>query len=252
MNRKEKGSSIKLEGKLQELDEKLGYVFKNKKLLETATFHKSYAYQIDRESNERLEFLGDSILEYVMTEHLYNLLSNENEGNLTKIRSYIVCEESLYNIASNLNFEKYMNISKAQENSSGKSKAILADMVEAVIAAIFLDSDIFTAKQFIISNFKKIIEYAINTDNLKDYKTTFQELAGKFGINKIYYVLLEESGPDHEKKFVFELNAIVKGKNKKFGIGTGGSKKEAQMEAAKKGLEELEKYEENIKDYSSK
>ena len=246
MNRKEKGSSIKLEGKLQELEEKLGYVFKNKKLLETATFHKSYAYQIDRESNERLEFLGDSILEYVMTEHLYNLLSNENEGNLTKIRSYIVCEESLYNIASNLNFEK------AQENSSGKSKAILADMVEAVIAAIFLDSDIFTAKQFIISNFKKIIEYAINTDNLKDYKTTFQELAGKFGINKIYYVLLEESGPDHEKKFVFELNAIVKGKNKKFGIGTGGSKKEAQMEAAKKGLEELEKYEENIKDYSSK
>ena len=245
MNRKEKGSSIKLEGKLQELEEKLGYVFKNKKLLETATFHKSYAYQIDRESNERLEFLGDSILEYVMTEHLYNLLSNENEGNLTKIRSYIVCEESLYNIASNLNFEKYMNISKAQENSSGKSKAILADMVEAVIAAISLDSDIFTAKQFIISNFKKIIEYAINTDNLKDYKTTF-------GINKIYYVLLEESGPDHEKKFVFELNAVVKGKNKKFGIGTGGSKKEAQMEAAKKGLEELEKYEENTKDYSSK
>ena len=219
MNRKEKGSSIKLEGKLQELEEKLGYVFKNKKLLETATFHKSYAYQIDRESNERLEFLGDSILEYVMTEHLYNLLPNENEGNLTKIRSYIVCEESLYTVASNLEFKKYMNISKAQENSSGKSKAIIADMVEAVIAAISLDSDIFTAKQFIISNFKKIIEYAINTDNLKDYKTTFQELAGKFG---------------------------------RFGIGTGGSKKEAQMEAAKKGLEELEKYEENIKDYSSK
>ena len=174
MNRKEKGSSIKLEGKLQELEEKIGYVFKDKKLLETATFHKSYAYQIDRESNERLEFLGDSILEYVMTEHLYNILPNENEGNLTKIRSYIVCEESLYNIASKLEFEKYMNI----------------------------------------------FEYAINTDNLKDYKTTFQELAGKFGINKIYYVLLEESGPDHEKKFVFELNAIVRGESKKFGVGT--------------------------------
>ena len=155
-----------------------------------------------------------------MTEYLYHLLPNENEGNLTKIRSYIVCEESLYNIASNLEFEKYMNISKAQENSSGKSKAILADMVEAVIAAISLDSDIFTAKQFIISNFKNIIEYAINTDNLKDYKTTFQELAGKVGINKISYELLEESGPDHEKKFVFELNAIVRGKKMRFGVGT--------------------------------
>ena len=220
MNKKEKEMGIELEDKILELEGKIGYVFKNKKLLETATFHKSYAYQIDRESNERLEFLDDSILEYVMTEYLYHLLPNENEGNLTKIRSYIVCEESLYNIASNLEFEKYMNISKAQENSSGKSKAILADMVEAVIAAISLDSDIFTAKQFIISNFKNIIEYAINTDNLKDYKTTFQELAGKFGINKIYYVLLEESGPDHEKKFVFELNAIVRGESKKFGIGT--------------------------------
>ena len=95
MNKKEKEMGIELEDKILELEEKLGYVFKNKKLLETATFHKSYAYQIDRESNERLEFLGDSILEYVMTEHLYNLLPNENEGNLTKIRSYIVCEESL-------------------------------------------------------------------------------------------------------------------------------------------------------------
>ena len=220
MNKKEKETGIELEDKILELEGKIGYIFKNRKLLETATFHKSYAYQIDRESNERLEFLGDSILEYVMTEHLYNILPNENEGNLTKIRSYIVCEESLYTVASNLEFKKYMNISKAQENSSGKSKAILADMVEAVIAAISLDSDIFTAKQFIISNFKNIIEYAINTDNLKDYKTTFQELAGKFGINKIYYVLLEESGPDHEKKFVFELNAIVRGESKKFGEGT--------------------------------
>ena len=110
MNKKEKEVGIELEDKILELEEKLGYVFKNKKLLETATFHKSYAYQIDRESNERLEFLGDSILEYVMTEHLYNILPNENEGNLTKIRSYIVCEESLYTVASNLEFKKYMNI----------------------------------------------------------------------------------------------------------------------------------------------
>ena len=220
MSKKEKENNNGMEDKILELEGKIGYVFKNKKLLETATFHKSYAYQIDRESNERLEFLGDSILEYVMTEHLYKLLPDENEGDLTKIRSYIVCEESLYNIASSLNFEKYMNISKAQENSSGKSKAILADMVEAVIAAICLDSDIFTAKKFIISNFEKIIRYAINSDNLKDYKTTFQEYAGKKGINKIYYQLVEETGPDHEKKFVFELYAVVKGKNMKFGIGT--------------------------------
>ena len=134
MNKKEKEFSIKLEGKLQELEEKLGYVFKNKKLLETATFHKSYAYQIDRESNERLEFLGDSILEYVMTEHLYNLLPNENEGNLTKIRSYIVCEESLYTVASNLEFKKYMNISKGDSDGIVN---VIRD-IEGVELAIFL------------------------------------------------------------------------------------------------------------------
>lgn len=221
---------------IEELEQIIGYKFKNIKLLERATLHRSYANQNGIESNERLEFLGDSVLEYIMTDYLYKNMPHSQEGVLTKIRSYIVCEDSLYSVAELLDIVRFVKISKAQEKSSGKSKPISADMVEAIIAAIALDGGLENAQKFVMKNFKKIIQYATKTNNIQDYKTTFQELAQKNGVVDIRYVLEGESGPDHEKHFIFSLNV----NGKMVSVGQGNSKKEAQMDAAKKALEVYE------------
>ena len=219
---------------LEKLEENIGYKFTNKKLLQNALTHTSYAYEHGIQSNEKLEFLGDSILEFVSSEYMYNKYTNLKEGEMTKVRATVVCEKSLYKIATMHNFSDYLYLGKSELMTGGKKRpAILADSVEAVIAAMFLDGGLEPAKKFIIENLKDEIEIATKHVGEKDYKTVLQEELQKNGDVKIEYKIIKETGPDHDK--TFEAQVSLNGK--KLATGVGKSKKEAEMQAAKKALE---------------
>lgn len=221
---------------LELIEKSIGYTFKDKELLKTALTHTSYAYENKKESNEKLEFLGDSILEFISSKYLYAKYTNLKEGEMTKVRATVVCEESLHKIAKVHNFGDFLYLGKSEQKTGGKSRpAILADSVEAVIAAIYLDGGIEEADKFIIENLKNEIEIATKHVGDKDYKTVLQEKLQEHGDVKIEYETIGESGPDHNKKF----KAQVKCNGKILAQGEGKSKKEAQMHAAKKALENL-------------
>ena len=221
---------------MKNLEEKIGYIFTDKQLLNKALTHTSYAYENKVESNEKLEFLGDSILEFVSSMYLFENYPNLKEGEMTKVRATVVCEESLYKIAKRLNFSDFLNLGKSEKMSTNEVRpAILADSVEAVIAGIYLDGGLEEAKKFIIKNLKQEIEKASQNVGQKDYKTVLQEKLQEHGEVKIEYTIINETGPDHDKTF----EAEVKCNNKKLATGKGKSKKHAEMEAAKRALENL-------------
>lgn len=219
---------------LKKFEQEIKYQFKKEYLLKNALTHTSYAYEHNIPSNEKLEFLGDSILEFVTSEYIYNYFSHLKEGEMTKVRAAVVCEKSLYKVAKNHNFGEYLYLGKSEKVTGGKERpAILADSVEAVIAAIFLDGGIEPAKEFIISNLAKEIEIATKNVGNKDYKTVLQEKLQQNGDVKIEYQIISELGPDHNKKFEVE----VKCNGKFLAKGSGTSKKKAEMDAAKNALE---------------
>ena len=213
----------------------IGYSFKNKNLLKEALTHTSYAYENKVKSNERLEYLGDSILEFVISEYLFLKCNNLSEGEMTKVRANVVCEDSLYEIAKRHNFSDFLLLGKSEKHSQNSKKAIMADSVEAVIAAIFLDSDVEYAKKFIIDNLKDFVEIASKNVGMKDYKTVLQEKLQVHGEVKIKYVVLKEEGPDHDKTFIVEVSCD----DKFLATGKGKNKKHAEMEAAKNALQIL-------------
>ena len=212
-----------------------GYNFKNKYLLKTALTHTSYAYEHKCKSNERLEYLGDSILEFISSEYLFKNYNNLSEGEMTKVRSYAVCENGLYEVALKHNFSDFLYLGKSERTEKNKKKAILADSVEAVIAAIYLDSGIEEARKFVIESIKDLIEFASHNVGLKDYKTVLQEKLQENGDVKIEYKIFKETGPDHDKTFYAEVEC----EGKKLAEGKRRSKKAAEMQAAKKALEIL-------------
>ena len=212
-----------------------GYNFKNKYLLKTALTHTSYAYEHKCKSNERLEYLGDSILEFISSEYLFKNYNNLSEGEMTKVRSYAVCENGLYEVALKHNFSDFLYLGKSERTEKNEKKAILADSVEAVIAAIYLDSGIEEARKFVIESIKDLIEFASHNVGLKDYKTVLQEKLQENGDVKIEYKIFKETGPDHDKTFYAEVEC----EGKKLAEGKGRSKKAAEMQAAKKALEIL-------------
>ena len=221
---------------LEELEKNIGYTFKNKELLKQALRHTSYANERNLESNEKLEFLGDSILEFLSSKYIYNNYTNLREGEMTKVRATVVCEKSLYKVAKLHNFSDFLYLGKSEQKTDGsKRPAILADSVEAVIAAIYLDGGLEEAEKFIIENLKDAILDATKHVGDKDYKTVLQEKLQEHGEVKIEYKTIGESGPDHDK--TFEADVEVNGKF--LAKGKGKSKKEAQMQAAKKALENL-------------
>ena len=218
----------------EKLETELGYVFNNKELLSQALTHTSYAYENKVQSNEKLEFLGDAILEVTISKFLYKNYTNLTEGEITKVRAAVVCEQSLYEVAKKHNFSDFLNLGKSEIANHGKERpAILADSVEAVIAAIYIDSNMENAEKFIISNLKDSVKIASKHVGMKDYKTVLQEKLQVHGAINIEYITIDESGPDHDKTFTVELK--VNGETKTF--GKGRSKKEAEMQAAKKALE---------------
>ena len=223
---------------LQKLEEEIEYVFKDKSLLKKALTHTSYAYEHNVESNEKLEYLGDSILEFISSKYLYNTYKNLKEGEMTKVRAAVVCEDSLYKIATKHNFSDFLYLGKSEIINNGKySKAILADSVEAVIAAMYLDSDINQVEKFIIKNLKESIEVASKNVGNKDYKTVLQEKLQVHGNVEIRYSIIREEGPDHNKTF----ESKVECNGKELGRGIGKSKKASEMMAAKNALKKFEK-----------
>ena len=221
---------------LQKLEESIGYKFQNKHLLITAMTHKSYAYENNLQSNEKLEFLGDSILEFVSSKYLYNNYPKLHEGEMTKVRADIVCERSLYKIAQKHNFSDFLLVGKSERSCNGNKKmAVMADSVEAIIAAIYFDSGLEQAEKFIIDNLKQSIEMASKNVGQKDYKTVLQEKLQKEGEVQIVYSIIKEEGPDHDKRFT----AQVKCNDAFLAQGEGRTKKAAEMQAAKKALENM-------------
>jgi ribonuclease III len=228
----------KIKHYLSELEELLNVKFNNVLLLEEALTHSSFVNQNKYlKHNERLEFLGDSVLQLTISEYLYKTYNDKAEGELTKIRSLIVCENSLHKIAQNLNLGKYLNMSKGEELTGGRERvSILADCVEAIIAAIFLDKGLDIAKEFILDKFKVIINRALTNEIILDYKTRLQEILQKDGEVSITYNLMKYEGPPHHRKFFTEV--VVN--NKPISSGSGYSKKESEQAAAKEVLITLE------------
>ncbi|QEY34234.1 ribonuclease III [Caproiciproducens galactitolivorans] len=220
---------------MKELEEKLGYHFKNKSYLRTALTHSSYANETKAPggSNERLEFLGDSILGWVVADYLFKHFPDLPEGDLTKKRAALVCEKACCGFSTQLNVGKYLLLSHGEQNSGGRTRSsILADAFESIIAAIYLDGGLEEARKFILRFVLPLMQSA-KPRAFKDYKTMLQEIIQQNPEERLEYVLTGESGPDHDKHFTVEvhLNSNVIGK------GGGRSKKEAEQQAAREALE---------------
>ena len=171
-----------------ELEQKIKYIFKNKSLLQTAITHKSYAHEFNVENNERLEFLGDTILNMTVTEYIFSNPRHISEGNMTKIRSEIICEDCLYQAAINIGYGEDMLLGCGEEKTGGRNKpSILSDAFEAIAAAIYLDGGIEEAKKFILTNLTDYIEKSIQKIGQKDHKTRLQEILQEHGTVKIEY-----------------------------------------------------------------
>lgn len=216
---------------MYELEKNLDYTFKNKDLLKQALTHSSYANETHTQSNERLEFLGDSVLSLVVSDHIYTRF-NTPEGALTKLRASLVCEASLYEFAKELELGKFMLLGKGEQQYRGNERpSMLADAFEAVLAAIYLDGGMEPAKKLVLRFVK---EDLIHTERItfKDYKTKLQEVIQKNPEEHLEYVLVDEKGPDHAKEFTVELrlnsNVIAR--------GIGKSKKSAEQNAACEAL----------------
>ncbi len=221
---------------LKEFQEIIGYQFTNQDYLKIALTHSSYANENKSKHipfNERLEFLGDSVLSLVVSRYLFENFPKLPEGKLTKIRAAVVCERALWECAVNIELGKYMIFGKGEERMGGRTRmSILADAFEALIAAIYLDSGLETVREWVLGQLYETILDASRGKMFKDYKTDFQETAQKNGDVDIQYVVESESGPDHNKSFVINvlLNGVL------MGTGEGTSKKKAEQMAAQNAL----------------
>ncbi len=218
-----------------QLEKELNYEFKDKSLLKNALYHSSYANekQLSCGSNERLEFLGDAVLSLIVADYIYKNCTDLPEGELTKLRASLVCEKTLCGFSKELNLGDYLFLGKGEEANGGRTRtSILADAFEAVLAAIYLDGGIEVARKHVLRFVLKELN-KIENDTCKDYKTTLQEVIQKNPEERLTYVLIAESGPDHNKNFTVEvhLNSNV------IGTGDGKSKKSAEQTAAKHALE---------------
>lgn len=224
---------------LLELSDILNYKFNNIQLLNESITHSSYANENKKKNikyNERLEFLGDSVLSIVISDHLFKRLINVQEGDLTKIRASIVCEPSLAKCSQVMNIGKYLLLGKGEESTGGRERvSILADAFESILGAIYLDGGFEQAKIFTLRNLDCVIEDAINGRVFQDYKTHLQEIIQSENSDKIIYEVAKEEGPDHNKIF----HVYVKIGNRIVGKGSGKSKKEAEQNAAKEALKEV-------------
>ncbi len=226
---------------MEQLEQKLGYRFHNRALLQAALYHSSYANEHrgeGAESNERLEFRGDSVLGFVTAEYLFARHPDMPEGDLTRIRAALVCEKSLHEVALRLGLGDHLKLGRGEEQGGGRRRpSILADATEAVFAAVYLDGGMAEASALIHRVLLDCQKEEVVEEKRRDYKTALQELVQRSANGELHYRMVREYGPDHNKTFVAE--ALVDGKS--VSTGEGRSKKEAEQMAAKAALELLEK-----------
>ncbi len=221
---------------IRKFEEKLGYEFKDKNLIETALTHTSYANERGVESYERLEFLGDAVLQMLTSRYIYVNYPKFPEGKMSRMRANIVCETTLSQIAYKIGINEHARLGKGEELTGGRNRpSILADMVEATLAAVYLDGGIDKAREVIFDAYGHIIENAAQGKLNTDYKTALQEKLQQNGSVKIEYTLIGEEGPAHDKRFTMSVSAW----GKVLGEGSGRTKQEAQQQAAKKALGEM-------------
>ena len=224
---------------IADLEKRFGYVFKNRKLLTEALTHRSFYHENPDKSithNERLEFLGDSVLGFVIVEYLFSSDKEFTESIMAKIKSYLVKESILSEIADSISLGKYLKLGKGEEATGGRAKkSILADTIEALLGAVYLDGGYKKVKAVVLKLFRKEIDTLMDSTRFYDFKTELQEKTQLlFGVLPEYRVVKQE-GEEHEK--VFTIEVFIEGK--KFGKGSGKSKKEAQTLAAREALSQL-------------
>ncbi|EDM23361.1 ribonuclease III [Caminibacter mediatlanticus] len=219
----------------EELQKSLGYQFKDEKLITEALTHRSYSKEFN---NERLEYLGDAVLDLIVGEYLYNLFPKAEEGILSKLRAALVNEESFDKLAKRLNLGKYLFLSPAEENNKGREKpSILSSAFEALIGALYLEAGFDKAKEIALKLLKEEYPKITPEELLKDYKTTLQEITqAHFGVVPEYR-LLSATGPDHKKEF--EIGVFIN--DREYARAKGRSKKAAQQEGARLTIEKLKK-----------
>lgn len=225
---------------IHELEKIIGYKFKNIKLLEQAVTHSSYAndhYRNASLGNERLEYLGDAIIDFVIGAELFDRFPNEQEGFLSKQRSEIVCEDALAKVAVEYKIKDFLLLSKGEEHKGGRERpSIISDMIEAIVAAVYVDGGYENAKKVVFNLLGDTLERGCRGELPKDYKSELQEYYQSIGNKVPNYKILGESGPDHDKIFtagVYENDVLI-------GEGKGKTKKEAESNAAKAALAKTE------------
>ncbi|MBB3125830.1 ribonuclease-3 [Paenibacillus rhizosphaerae] len=227
-----------MSGDLKQLQQKLQIQFHNRLLLKQAFTHASYVNEhrfSQQQDNERLEFLGDAVLELTVSEYLYNLFPNRPEGELTKLRAAIVCEPSLVKFAEQLEFGQYVLLGKGEELTGGRTRpALLADVFESFVGALYLDQGLDAARAFLDRYVFPLLEEGGKV-HMSDFKTELQELTQHHNMGVLEYRIVEERGPAHEREFVSE---VYMG-NERVGRGSGRSKKEAEQQAAAEALKQL-------------
>ncbi len=220
---------------MESLEARLDYKFNNINLLKNALIHSSYANEVrgNTHSNERLEFLGDSVLSVIVAEHIFNKFPDMPEGELTKLRASLVCEKSLCAFSRELCLGKYLLLGRGEDKNGGRERdSILADAFEAVLAAIYLDGGMQAAKKHIFNTVLRDLKLHTDEDSFKDYKTALQEIIQRNPEESVSYILVDETGPDHDKLFTVavHLNSNI------IGQGVGKSKKQAEQMAARQAL----------------
>ena len=224
---------------IKELQVKMNYTFRNEALLVHALAHSSYANEHRHEvpgSNERLEFLGDSVLSLISAEFLFSHYSHLPEGDLTKMRALLVCENSLFDFAKELHLGRYLLLGHGEERAGSRERpSIVSDAFEAVLAAVYLDGGLGSAKKYMLPFLRRGAKEMNEHTHSFDYKTTLQEIAQNNPGEIIHYKLISANGPDHAK--IFEVHCFLN--SNLLGKGTGKSKKEAEQMAAREALKML-------------
>ncbi len=217
---------------MTDFEKRIGYVFKDKALLKRALTHSSYANETGTGlDNERLEFLGDSVLGFITAEYLFKLYRDKAEGELTKKRANAVCEKTLFEYAEKINLGDMILLGRGEEHTGGRHRpSVVSDAFEALIAAIYLDGGIEEAEKFVLPFIETSVE---QKPIFKDYKSTLQEVLQQNPTEHFEYIVVGESGPDHNKEFVVEIHM----NSNVIGRGKGSSKKKAEQQAAKSALE---------------
>ncbi|PCI23976.1 MAG: ribonuclease III [SAR324 cluster bacterium] len=237
---------MQVNSNFKDLEETLKYQFQNPQLLIQALTHKSYAHEHQRENNERFEFLGDAILQFVTSDYLMSRYPEHSEGMLSKFRAVLVSEKGLSVVAKKIDLGRFLLIGKGEEVTGGREKSsILSDALEAILASIFLDSKethgVTKIAEIIHKLFDPEISNAEKTFATIDYKTDLQEFVQKNKLGELKYKIIEELGPDHDKEFVTALTI----NDQVFGVGRGKSKKISEQNAAIASFKQLKKENEN-------